>query len=125
MNINELTIGQAKELAAMFGNNTTSNEGLSSMIGEKVIVRTYSCGVHYGELVEKNGTEVILKQSRMFYYWKTTDGGISLNEIANNGVHGDSKLCAAVDRQWLDAIGIIPCTKKAIKNIEAKNEYTR
>ncbi len=59
----------------------------------------------------------------MLYYWKTTDGGISIGEIANTGVHKDSKVCAAVPFQWLDAIGIIPCSDIAIKNIEAKNEH--
>ena len=126
MDINDLTIGQAKELAAMFGgNNTESDVGLNSLIGKKVIVRTYSCGVHYGEIVEKSGTEVILKNSRILYYWKIKGNGISLNEVANTGLHQDSKVCAPVELQWLNAIGITTCTAAAIKSIEAQDEYTK
>lgn len=129
INLDDLTYGQIKQLRDLLGGNTTSTPisltgGINSLIGKKVIVRTYSAGVHYGELIEKSGNEVILKNSRMLYYWKTTDGGISIGEIANTGVHKDSKVCAAVALQWLDAIGIIPCTDVAIKNIEAKNAHT-
>lgn len=125
MDIDDLTIGQIKEIKSLIEKNNSGQEiGLNSMVGKKVIVRTYSCGVHYGTLVEKCGSEVILKDSRMLYYWKTTNGGISLGEIANTGVHKDSKVCAAVSQQWLQAIGIIPCTDDAIKSIEAKNAYT-
>jgi hypothetical protein len=125
MNIDDLTLGQIKQLKSLFNENasTANNDGLNSLVGKKVIVRTYSCGVHYGKLIEKSGSEVILEDSRMLYYWKTTDGGISLGEIANTGLHKNSKACAPVKNQWLDAIGIIPCTDEAIKNIEAKNVY--
>ncbi len=123
MNINDLTIGQAKELAKYFCNNNTTNDiGLNSMIGEKVIVRTYSAGVHFGTLKEKQGSEVILGDSRRVYYWKT-NGGISLSEVARTGLHNDSKVCASVEAQWLDVIEIIPCTNKAVESIEAQNDH--
>ena len=125
-NINELTIGEVKELSNLFKGNTNyepESKGLNTLVGNKVIIRTYSAGVHYGELIEKSGTEVILKNSRRLYYWKTKNKGISISEIANEGLHSDSKVCAPVERQWLDAIEIIPCTKEAIKNIEAQNDY--
>ena len=32
-------------------------------IGKKVIIRTYYAGVHFGELIEKEDKEVILKNS--------------------------------------------------------------
>jgi hypothetical protein len=125
MNIDELTIGEAKQLASLFGqtNNTSSAGSLNKMVGKKVIIRTYSAGVHFGELVEKEGKEVILKNARRLWYWKTTDKGISLNEVANSGVAKDSKVTAPVDLIWLEAVEIIPCTKEAIKNIEGQNEF--
>lgn len=122
MNINDLTIGEAKELAALFG-GSVSQQKQSFLIGRKVIIRTYSAGVHYGELVEKDGAEVILKDARRLWYWKTANKGISLSEVANVGLAKDSKACEPVDNIWLIAIEIIPCTKEAIKNIEAQNVY--
>lgn len=124
MNIDDLTIGEAKELAQMFAPNSSAvNASLNSMIGKKCIFRSYSSGVHYGELVEKDGKEVIIKNARRLWYWKTTNKGISLNEVALTGLAKDSKVCAAVDAIWFEAIEIIPCTKEAIKNIETADEY--
>ena len=122
--INNLTIGEAKELAALFGNSNTTPTKISSLIGKKCIIRTYAAGVHFGELIEKEGKEVILKNSRRLWYWKTANKGISLNEVANSGLAKDSKVCAAVDLIWLEAVEIIPCTKEAIENIEAQNDYS-
>lgn len=126
MNIDDLTIGEAKELARMFAptsNCVVAGVGCNSMVGKKCIFRSYASGVHYGELAEKEGKEVIIKNARRLWYWKTTNKGISLNEVALGGLAKDSKVCAPVDAIWLEAIEIIPCTKEAIKNIEAADEY--
>jgi len=123
MNINDLTIGQAKELTALFRGQSQATPSTNLMVGEKVIIRTYSAGVHFGELIEKCGTEVILRNSRRLFYWKTKNSGISLSEVANAGLDAESKVCAPVKLQWLNAIEIIPCSNEAIKNIEAQNEY--
>lgn len=124
MNIDDLTIGEAKELACLFGKSEkATGTGCCSLVGKKCIIRTFSAGVHYGELAEKDGKEVILKNARRLWYWKTTNKGISLSEVANSGVAKDSKICAPVDTIWLEAIEIIPCTKEAIKNIEGQDEY--
>jgi len=122
MNLNDLTIGQAKELSSLFGSNS-GQSGISSLIGSKVIARTYSAGVHFGELAEKVGTEVILRKSRRLYYWKTKNNGVSISEIANEGLSSESKVCSPVNQQWLDVIEIIPCTEGAAQNIEAQDEH--
>ena len=117
MNINELTIGQAKELSNLL-NNKTQNEGLNSHLGEKVIVRTYSAGVFFGKLIEKSGTEVILEDARRLYrFWAKKS--ISLSGVAVYGINQDkSKICPRIKRQWLDAIEIISLTETAIKSLE-------
>lgn len=126
-NIDNLTLGEIKEIAKLAGsftgNAAVSNGSLNTMVGQKVIVRTYASGVHYGELVEKEGKEVIIKNARRLWYWKTTNKGISLSEVALTGLAKDSKVCAAVESFWTEAVEIIPCTKEAIKNIEAQDEY--
>lgn len=124
INIDELTIGEAKQLACLFGNKEkVSDNCYHPFIGKKCIFRSYTSGVHYGELAEKDGKEVIIKNARRLWYWKTIDKGISLSEVALTGLAKDSKVCATVEAIWLEATEIIPCTKEAIKNIEAKDEF--
>ena len=124
LNINDLTLGEIKEINRLFNSETTkSNEsGINSFVGNKAIIRTHVAGVFYGRLVEKCGKEVIVENARRLYYWKTVDGGISLSEVALTGLHADSKVCAPADI-WLEAIEIIPCSEISIKSIEGKNEY--
>ena len=87
MSIDSLTIGELKQLQKLLGgSNNSENLGLNSMVGKKVIIRTYSAGVHFGELVEKAKNEVILKNARRLWKWKTNNNGISLSEIANSGL---------------------------------------
>ena len=119
MNINDLTIGQAKELAAMFGNKSTESTGLNCMTGKKVIIRTYSAGVWFGELGQKDRNEVILLNARRMWTWWAKEG-ISLSSVAVHGIKKDqSKIAEAVDSVWLEAIEIIPCTETAINSIES------
>lgn len=118
----ELSINDLKEF--LCGNAKTDHSTTigNDLIGKHVIIRTYSAGVHFGELTEKQGSEVILANARRLYYWKT-NGGISLSEVANTGLHNRSKVCAAVDTIWLDAIEIIPCTSKATTSIREISDY--
>ena len=119
MNINDLTIGQAKELASMFGNKSTESTGLNCMTGKKVIIRTYSAGVWFGELGQKDRNEVILLNARRMWTWWVKEG-ISLSSVAVHGIKKDqSKIAEAVDSVWLEAIEIIPCTETAINIIES------
>lgn len=124
--LDDLTIGEAKKIACLIKGVTgeKSSEGCCHpFIGKKCIFRSYSSGVHFGELSEKDGKEVIIKNARRLWYWKTTNKGISLSEVALSGLAKDSKVCAPVDAIWLEAIEIIPCTKEAIKSIEGADEY--
>ena len=117
MNIEDLTIGQAKQLAAMFGQ--PAQTGLNAMIGKKCIVRTYSAGVWFGEIAEKSGNEVIVKNARRMWQWWAAES-ISLSAVAIHGIkHDKSKICEAVGSVWLEAIELIPCSDKAISSIEA------
>lgn len=121
INIEELTIGQAKELATLFSapqRPQRPQTGLSSMIGKKCIVRTYSAGVWFGEIAEKAGNEVIVKNARRMWKWWAAEG-ISLSAVALHGIkHGESKIVEAVPTVWLEAIELIPASDKAITSIE-------
>lgn len=121
MNINDLTIGQAKELSNLFsGQNKT--ETLNKQIGEYVIIRTYSAGVWFGKLSEKAGKEVILTEARRMYTWYCKES-ISLSGVAKYGINQEkSKICPALDNVWLEAIEILTLSDIAIKSLkDAKN----
>jgi hypothetical protein len=119
MNINDLTLGQAKELAALFGAQQTGAPSLNGMIGKKVIIRTYSAGVWFGVLSEKSGSEVIVTNARRMWRWWAAES-ISLSAVALHGVKAEkSKVAEAVPSIWLEAIEIIPCSEKAAAQLEA------
>ena len=90
MNINDLTIGQAKELASMFGTSASITPA-HPFVGQYVIARCYSAGVHAGEVVSVDGENVILKDSRRLWAWKAEDG-VALSGVAQHGIKAGSKL---------------------------------
>lgn len=117
MGINELTLGQIKEIQKITA-PSNSPTGLNTMLGEKVIIRTYSAGVWFGVLREKSGNEVILSKARRMWKW-WAERGISLSAVALYGIKQDkSKIVEPVDSVWLEAIEIIPCTEVAINSME-------
>lgn len=119
MNINELTIGQAKELAALFSAGTPALN-THPFIGKYVIARCYSAGVHAGEVVSVDGGNVILKNSTRLWSWKAQDG-IALSGVAQHGIKKDSKLDTVNPEIYLvDVCELIPCTEKAKDTIHAK-----
>jgi len=116
IDINDLTLGQVKELTAMYQSESTP--GLNGMVGKKCIIRTYSAGAWFGVLKEKSGNEVILSQARRMWRWHAAKS-ISLSACAVEGLkQSKSKICAPVDNVWLEAIEIIPCKITAVNSIE-------
>lgn len=88
-----------------------------SMEPKTVIVRTYSAGVHFGQLVERNGKEVTLSNARRIWRW---NGANTLNEIAVAGVGKGSRVSEPVDSITLtEAIEIIDCKPEAVANLES------
>lgn len=82
-----------------------------------VIVRTYSAGVFYGFLKERNGREVTLVDARRMWQWF----GASLSELAQSGTPDKSKckFPEAVDEVLLlEAIEILYLTDKAKKSLD-------
>ena len=84
-----------------------------------VMVRTYSAGVHFGELVERVGfKEVTLKNAYRVFYWSNA---CSLSQLAIEGTgakNKDNKVAMALPSITLtEAIEIIPMTEMAYKNL--------
>ena len=111
MNINDLTLGQIKEIQAMRA-ATKSIPSSHPMIGRRCLIRTYSAGVHIGDVVAVNEMEVHLKNALRL--WKWTDGGLSLSAVANNGIKG-GRLNETGEVYLTNAIEIIPTTPEAEK----------
>lgn len=119
INIDELTIRQVREIAAMFPaahsapvapEQTTPHP----MIGRRCVIRTYSAGVHIGTVVAvKDGMEVHLKDSLRL--WKWEGGGLSLSAVANNGIKG-GRLNRTGEVYLTNAIEFIPTTEDAEKS---------
>lgn len=92
---------------------------------EKVIVRADRAGVFYGEIKEKNGSEVVMTNVRRLWYW---DGAASLSQLAVNGTvapHNCKFTVVVPEMTILGVIEIIPCTKKAIASIEGVAVWKR
>lgn len=120
MNVEDL-LKLASLLDGKESNACNKDQGLNSHVGQKVIVRTYSAGVWFGELIEKSGREVILKNARRMYYWQAKKS-ISLSGVAVYGLTDESKICPSVEKQWLEAIEILSLTDKAISTIEEQED---
>lgn len=78
----------------------------------KVLIRTYSAGVHFGTLVSKKGQEVHLSNARRLWSW---NGALSLSEVASKGIDiKNSKISVPVDEILLtQAVEIISISKNS------------
>ena len=119
MNINDLTIGQAKELAAMFGGASLAPSAPHPFTGKYCICRCSAAGVHAGEVVSVSGDTVILRNSRRLWSWQARDG-IALSGVAQHGIEASaSKVDTLNPEIWLAGVcEIIPCSAKAQEDIE-------
>lgn len=113
MNLDELTLGQIKELKMLF-----DRESCVTKIEERyVIVRTYSAGVFAGTITKQKGKFVVLENARRLWYWS---GAASLSQLAMEGVKNpeDCKFPCEVNKiELTEAIEIIDCTEKAKSSI--------
>ena len=116
MSINDLTIGEAKQLAAMF--SSAKAPPITPGNGRPVIVRSRDAGVQFGYLDSYEGSIVHLRNARQMWSWTAAEGG-TLLDCATYGVKGGkfSSKCSSVT--VIGACAIIDCTDKAVKTLEA------
>lgn len=85
------------------------------MLGKRCLVRTYSAGVHIGDVVYINPINSMeVKLANALRLWKWTDGGLSLSAVANNGIKG-GRLNRTGEVYLTNAIEFIPTTPAAEK----------
>ena len=113
MTIDDLTIGQARELVKMFAVRQKVNGNRTHpAIGRYAVIRTDSAGVHVGIVHAVSGREVTLRESRRIWSWT---GALSLSEISQKGITG-GKVAVEVPEIYLtEAIEIIPTSIESEK----------
>lgn len=112
--LEELTIKEAKEIAAMFNG---IGDGVKKVghpaLGRRCLVRTYSAGVHIGDVVWINPDNAMeVKLEKALRLWKWEGGGLSLSAVANNGIKG-GRLNRTGEIMLTNAIEYIPTTEMA------------
>lgn len=84
-----------------------------NVVNRYVVVRTYSAGVHCGEITAQNGKEVTLQHARRIWSW---EGAFTLSAVATAGVGKGSRLSVEVPRIDLtEAIEVIDTTPEGEK----------
>ena len=121
MNIDNLTYGELKQIAALFGSQAPAVQAAQPhhpMVGKYCITRCYSAGVHAGEVVSVDGENVILKNSRRLWSWKARDG-VALSGVAQSGIERSScKLDTMNPVIYLTGVcELIPCSVVAQESI--------
>ena len=116
--IDNLTIGEAKALAAMFSGQA---QGLSAVMGggRPVIVRSRDAGVLFGYLDEyaADGSTVTVTNARQMWSWTAAEGG-TLIDCAMHGVKAGKFSSPSSRVIVINACAIIDCTDKAVKSLE-------
>ena len=116
MNIEDLTIKQAKELVALFGG---TSKPCNTMIGKNCIARCHAAGVHYGTVVSVDGDTVLLRDSRRLWSWKAVEG-VALSGLAQNGLDS-GKIDTMNPEIWLSGVcELIPVSKKFEDSLHGK-----
>lgn len=127
MNIDELTIGQAKELAAFFNGAPKGSESVEAksllgknMVGQYVICRSRNEGINAGFVVEMDDTGIVLSDCRRIWYHKPKDKSLAWYEgVAISGVSDDSKLSAPVTKVIIEDYSLTVCTECARESIQS------
>lgn len=110
MEIENMTVKQVREVQSLLA--PTAIKLTHPMLGRRCLIRTYSAGVHIGDIDFVEGMEVQLKNSLRL--WKWTGGGLSLSAVANNGIKG-GRLNKTGEVYLTNVIEIIPTTADAEK----------
>ena len=91
----------------------------SPFLGQTVVVRTYTAGVHIGTLVAKNGKNVLLADAVRLWKW---EGAFTLSEVAESGVGKKSRISERVEHiELTEATEIIGASDKAVETFEPRN----
>ena len=130
MNLDTLTIGQAREIAEMFSRITggaakNGDPKFDGLIGEYVIVRSRNEGINAGFVVVADSDGIVLKECRRLFYHKPKKTSQCWYEgVANMGLSSDSKLSPSViSKTIIEDYSITRCTPEAIESIRGHKSH--
>lgn len=117
MDINELTIGQLREISDLLNPvRPAPVEENHPLIGEYVIVRCTNAGVHAGKLEKIYGRTAILSESRRLWRWKAKREAF-LSGVARYGIGDGSVIGGDVFITLTETCEIIRCSEEAEQSI--------
>lgn len=117
MDIDDLTIKQARELAALFCGTPVAAASANSD-QRPVIVRSRDAGCIYGYLLGYEGSTVHLRDARQMWSWTAAEGG-TLLDCATHGVNAGKFSATASRVTVIGACAIIDVSVKAIPSLES------
>lgn len=116
MNIDDLTLVQLNNIMSRLNSLEkvcVDNVGNNPMLGRRCLIRTYSAGVHIGDVVWINpNNSMEVKLNNALRLWKWVGGGLSLSAVSQNGING-GRLNKTGEVFLTNAIEYIPTTKRA------------
>jgi len=125
MNIDDLTLGELKQLQSLFNlqNNTESNNLGSRYIGKYVICRTRNEGINAGKVIDLDETGVILQDARRLYYHKPINKNVSWYEgVAKYGISNDSKVGTTGEKFIVEDYSLTICSEEAENSIRGAED---
>lgn len=119
MTLDDLTIGEAKRLAAMFGGQQESHLA-GSLIGRYVIVRSRNEGINAGTVEMADETGVVLTNARRLWHHRPSDKALSWYEgVAETGLSDNSRVSGTVSKKAIiEDYSMTVCTEIARQSIE-------
>ncbi len=88
------------------------------MVGQYVILRCYSAGVHAGWLVSQTGDQAILRDTRRLWSWQAK-AGVALSGLAVHGLKSGKIDTLLPMIALTGVIETIPCSDVARETISA------
>lgn len=121
VNVDDLTIKQARDLAQQFCGSPIVAEQKASVVvasNRPVIVRSRDAGVQFGYLDHFDGSIVYLNNAKQMWSWTAAKGG-TLLDCATHGVSAGKFSTTASAVIVIGACAIIDCSADAVKSLEA------
>ena len=116
MNLDDLTLGDLKEIKALLGGNASPGPTPHPWTGKYVIVRSHLSGVWGGVLQSVAGEVVTLSEAKRLWSW-TVAGGVACSGLAAIGLKS-GKVDAVVPQVAINGwIEIIPTSAAAEASI--------
>lgn len=123
MDIDSMTYGELKQIAALFGGAKSSL--YNDVVGRYVIVRSRNEGINAGFVKAADETGVILTKARRIWYHQPKEKNVSWYEgVAKTGLSDESKISCPVNEKIIaESYSITFCTSEAEASIKSMASY--